>query len=292
MNNTIILKALQSQLETVKAAAIAHEQDVYEPAVAKLTEKVKTYFEQYVFQGIYNVSLYSESIVIKPSDTTGYGNDITINYRASWRGDYSYFETSSYRPDLDSREDNTIAKRYHKCMAAVADCFELICDQYKTKWMPAFKKLEDAKSEQYSAIYALESEIRKVEKEISETEKAVYNQTGFECTLKPMTTYNSNYEDNKAVYTKVTNDHAIRAQYGRAKWDYFAINSFKVLSFPKAKHGKVVIEYKSSKDDIARTAILNKQRYADFVNEVYNWQSEGAEKREAMIDERIADWNK
>ena len=122
--------------------------------------------------------------------------------------------------------------------------------------------------------------------------RSVYNKAGFECTLKPNTTYDSNYEGDKAVYTMVTNDHAIRVHYGRAKWDYFAINSFKVLSFPKAKHGKVVIEYKSSKDDISRGAILNKQRYADFVNEVYRWQSSGAEQREADIDEKVANWNK
>lgn len=292
MNNNIILKALQSQLETVKAAAIAHEQDVYQPAVAKLTAKLKAWFEENVMADLHDIELQSENIVIYPSDTTAYGNTITIQYRSSWRGDNAYFETSAYRPDLDSREDNGVTIFYYTTMARVAVKFADICEQWKTKWMPAFGKLEAAKSAAYSSIYGIESEIRKIETEIANDEKAVYNKAGFECTLKPYANYKSDYSGDKAIYVKESNAHSIRAFYGRGRWDYNAINSFKVVSFPKAKHAKVVLEWKMSSDDKVRTAELNKQRYADFVNEVYNWQTTGADQREALIDERIISWNK
>jgi hypothetical protein len=65
-----------------------------------------------------------------------------------------------------------------------------------------------------------------------------------------------------------------------------------VISFPKAKHGKVVLEYKQSGNEKTHTAELNKTRYAEFINEVYNWQTSKAESREADTNERVARYNK
>ena len=294
MNKNIILTALQSQLETVKAAAIKHEQEVFEPAVSHLNDKILSWFADNVMPNLHSVSIHSDSIVIKPSDTTGYGSDITINYRASWRrdGEGAYFDVSSYRPDIDSREDNTQSVYYYRVLAAVANCFQLICEQYKTKWLPAITKLRDAKSEKFNAIYNLEREIRTCEAEIATIEKEVYNQSGFECTLKPYVNCNSNYDNGDCVYTKTQDEHHIKLTHGRSRWDYYYINSFKVVSFPKAKHSKVVLEWKSTSNDIARTVEVNKARYAEFVNDVYHWQTSGAAAREESIDERVARYNK
>ena len=113
MNKNIILAALQSQLETVKTAAVAHEDNVYTPALSKLTSKIKVYFDQYVAENIHDISIASDRITIQPNDDTSYGNTISIDYRGSWRNDGAYFETSSYRPDLKSNEDNTKTIRYY-----------------------------------------------------------------------------------------------------------------------------------------------------------------------------------
>ena len=292
MNKQIILSALQSQLETVKADAIAHGNDVYTPALAKLESKIKVYFEQYICQHLHDITISSDRITIQPVDTTAYGSTITIDYRSSWRGENGYFETSNYRPDLKSNEDNTNAIRYYKAMAAVANAFDLICEQYKTKWLTAFNKIESAKSDKYNEIYKIEREIRNCESEIAVLEKEIYNQSGFECTLKDYTDYKGTSVDGEYIYTKTTTPHQIKAQYGRARWDYYYINSFKVISFPKAKHGKVVLEYKQSGNEKTHTAELNKTRYAEFIADVYNWQTSGAASREETVDERVARYNK
>ena len=294
MNKNIILTALQSQLETVKAAAIKHEQEVFEPAVSHLNDKILSWFADNVMPNLHSVSITSDSIIIKPSDTTGYGSDITINYKASWRrdGEGAYFDVSSYRPDIDSREDNSMTLKYYNAMASITHMFGNICTEYTKKWLPAITKLRDAKSEKFNAIYNLEREIRTCEAEIATVEKEVYNQSGFECTLKPYTNYNSNYDNGDCVYIKTQDAHHIKAFFGRSKWDYAYINSFKVVSFPKAKHSKVVLEWKSASDEKTRTVELNKTRYAEFVNDVYNWQTSGAAAREESIDERVARYNK
>jgi hypothetical protein len=294
MNKQIILSALQSQLQTVKNSVITHEEHVYNPAVAKLTAKITEWFDTNVISDIHSIEIQSERIVISPSDTTAYGSTISIDYRGSWRGDNSYFETSAYRPDLKSNEDNTSAVHYYSVMAAVAAAFPAICDQYKAKWLPTHAKLVNAKSELYNEIYKIEREIRSCESEIAELEKEKYNQSGFECTLKPFADYNSNYDNNECVYTKVYNDKHIKAFHGRSKWDYAYINSFKVISFPKAKHAKVVLEYKSAgtTDTKTHTVELNKTRYAEFIDQVNDWQSKGAASREENVDERVARYNK
>jgi hypothetical protein len=293
MNQNIILAALQSQLETVKAAAISHEENVYQPAVAKLMDKISSWFDANVIADIHSISIQSDRITLLPSDTTAYGSTITIDYRGGWRGDGGYFETSAYRPDLKSNEDNTQSIHYFNVMAAVANNFDSIVDKFKNSWMTSIKKLEDAKSEAYDEIYKIEREIRNCESEIAEMAKEVYNQAGFECTLKPSANYDSCYDNNECVYTKKMDEHHIKAQYGRSKYDYAYINSFKVVSFPKAKFGKVVLEWKSGSDDAkTRTVELNKQRYTEFVNEVYTWQTKRAAEREESIDERIARYNK
>ena len=292
MNKQIILKALQTQLETVKADAIAHEEKVFNPAVTALVSKIKVFFDQKVAQSIHNIEISSERLTIMPNDDTSYGSTITIDYRGSWRNEGGYFETSSYRPDLKSNQDNTQTVNYFNTMAAIANCFSDICAKFKSSWMPAYSKLASAKSEKYDEIYKIEREIRSCEAEIATIEKEVYNQVGFECQLKPYANYDSHYDNNECVYTKKFDDKNIKAQYGRSRWDYYYINSFKVISFPKAKYGKVVLEFKQQETDKPRTAELNKARYAEFINEVYHWQNSGAASREEDIDERVNRYSK
>jgi len=178
-------------------------------------------------------------------------------------------------------------------MAAIANAFDLICDQYKTKWLSAFQKIESAKSEKYNEIYKIEREIRNCEAEIATLEKEKYNQSGIECTLKPMANYDSCNDINERVYTKKYAEHHIKAHYGRSKYDYAYINSFKVVSFPKAKHGKVILEWKGGADDTkTRTVELNKARYAEFISEVHSWETTRAAERESYVDERVARYNK
>lgn len=291
MNKQVILQALQSQLDSVKAAAVEHEKNVYEPAISALTEKIAKYFAEGVVANINSITLQSDSIILYPNDSTDYNNRITLTHRSNWRGENAYIEMDTYRPDMKSNVDNSNALFYYECTAAIAKCFHTISKTYITKWQPAFEKLSAAKNQMYSEIYTIEREIRNVESEIATIEKEVYNHVGFECTIKPYTNYESDYSNNEYVYKKKIDAYHIKAQYGRSRWDYYYINSFKVISFPKAKHGKVVLEYKSAGDEKVRIAELNKIRYAEFVNDVYNWQTTRAAEREADVDERINRYN-
>ena len=286
MNQEVILQALQSQLVTVKAAAVDHEKSVCVPAIAKLSEKIAKYFADGVITGISKVTVLSDNIILYPNaDADEYYNRVTLTYRSNWRGENAYVELDTYRPDMKSNKDNTETLFYYETVAAVAKCFHTISKEYISKWQPAYAKLSYAKQEQYRKIYDIEREIRNIESEIAESAKEQYNKVGVTCELKDYTSHAWNSDN---VTIKKTDKHSIKAQYGRARWDYYYINSFKVIDFPKAKHGKVILEYKGSNDEKTHTATLSKARYADFINDVYAWQSVGAAERESYVDERIA----
>jgi hypothetical protein len=292
MNKQVILSALQSQLETVRNAVIDHEKTVYEPAVQSLKDKIVKYFAEGVIAGIHDISLLSDSIVLYPSDNTDYYNRVTLTYRCNWRGENTYIDLDSYRPSMKSNEDNTQSLFYYETVCAVAKCFHNISKTYINKWQPALERLNAAKNEKYAEIYKIESEIRNCESEIATIEKEVYNQVGFECQLLPNTDYNTKNDDGVLVYVKKSVPFHIRAQYGRSKWDFANINCFKVISFPKSKFAKVVLEWSVGADNQKYTVELNKTRYAEFVDAVYRWQTTGAAEREANIDEKISRWNK
>jgi hypothetical protein len=292
MNKQVILSALQTQLETVKASVVDHEKTVYEPAVQSLKEKIVKYFAEGVISGIHDISSLSDSIVLYPSHNTDYYNRITLAYRCNWRGENAYIELDSYRPTMKSNEDNTQSLFYYETVCAVSKCFHNISKTYINEWQPALERLNAAKNEKYDEIYKIEREIRNCESEIATIEKEAYNRVGFECAIKPYTNYESDYNNNEAVYKKKIDVYSIKAHYGRSRWDYYYINSFKVIDFPKSKHGKVVLEYKSAGDDKVRIATLNKTRYAEFINDVYNWQTTRAAEREVSVEDKISRWNK
>jgi hypothetical protein len=290
-NKQVILQALQTQLATVKNACIEHEKTVYEPAIDRLNDKIMQWFSEHVIADLHSISIGSDSIVIKPFDTTRYGNDITIDSRSRYGSvDGGYYEVSSYRFDIDSREDNSQSVKYYNAMASIATEFANICSEYKAKWQPQIKKLLSKKEAMYNEIYKLEREIRNCESEIAELEKDVYNRSGAECTLKP----NTNYAKNDAgEYVMVSRPHTIRAQYGRSRWDYNSINSFVVVSFPKTKHGKVVLDFKGGDiiDGKTHRVEMNRARYAEFISSVHAWQTREADERVEYVQEKIQRWS-
>ena len=291
MSKQIILQALQTQLQTVKAAGIKHETNVYEPAIEKLNQQIRSWFSEHASIDLHSISIGSDRIEIKPAEKDGYGNDITISYRTRWGSEETnYCEVSSYRADIDSREDNLFAIKYYNAMARIAAEFANICTQYQNKWYPQVSKIISLKEAMYAEVYTLEREIRNCESEIAELEKDVYNRSGAECTLKPYTDYTKNEQ---GEYVMVARPHTIRAQYGRARWDYYHINSFVVVNCPKTKHGKVVLDFKGGdvSDSKTHRVELNKARYADFISSVYAWQTAGADERVEDVQEKISRWS-
>jgi len=288
LNKEIILQALASQLKTVRELAIAHEKTIYEPAVEALRIKIVKYFEECDITDVNKVALTSDCIIIYPNGNEGYSNRITLTYRSNYKGENAYVELDTYRADMKSNEDNTDSIFYYNVVGNVVKCFHNISKTYITKWQPALSKLNAAKEEQYDEIWQLEREYRNCEQEIITLEKEKFNSIGVTCKLKDYVSLDYTYENGEHTANKKVAPHSIRAQYGRSKWDYVYISGFTVLNFPKSKHSKVVLEYISSDTDKKRTIELNKSRYAEFINEVYNWQTSRAEEREQDVNERIA----
>jgi hypothetical protein len=283
-NKQIVLKALQTELEKVKKAAINHEKKEYEVNMAGATEVIKDYFNGIV-EGIKDISCTASDITIYPGVGNDYDNRIELSVRNYWSSKPEwYVELKSYRPDISSNADNTESVFYYTVVAEVAKCFTLISEEYLNVWRPKMLQFEKAKEDFYTKMHEIEREIRNVENQIAEEEKLTYHKTGFAVTLKDY--YDWDYNDGD--YTVESKPYDLRQQIGRSRWDYIYFNSFKVVSYPKTKHGKVVIEYqRSGEGNVAQKTELNKQRFSDLVDAVHNWQTKGAEERQKSCEARV-----
>lgn len=279
MNNKVILSALQAQLVANQAAYEAHYTNVFTPAVDKLNAAVAEWFSQNVMPNIHSVSIERDSLTILPNNENSWHNDIKIERRGGWAKQDAYYEMSMNRQDVSSKQDNENSLHYFNCVAAVTFNFSDICKKMEG-WLAARNVLSDDLSAVEENAYTCKREIRRVEDLLKEEAKEAYFQTGFECQLLDTTEFN--YDDKSMRKEK----HYLHLQYGRARWDYYRVNSFKVVNYPKTKHGKVVLEFSYNGDTATRE--INKPRYAEFVDSVYNWQTSGAASQEEYIKERVA----
>lgn len=293
MKKSVVLQALQTQLEKVKRDAIKHEKRVFEPAMAALKKSVVEFFSE-ITPGVDNIDVSSDCITIYPNPNRTWNNQIDLKYRGTWDKKNEYVELSANRPDMQSNQNIAEPVHYYNTLNAVVNCFSLIANTYINEWIPAMQQLADGKNAFYSPIWELEREIGKIEKEIAEEEKQKYFQTGAADTLKSYKHFDWKWQDvGGHKYIIEEKEKSIRMEIGRAKWDYVYVHEFKVDSYPKAKHAKVVLKYKSESTDTAwRTIEINKTRFADFISNVYNWQTRSAAEKTAAAEERYAEKQK
>jgi len=286
-NKQIVIKALQTELETVKNAAVTHEKEVYEVDMAWQTAQIREFFSGIV-GGINRIDCGASEITVYPNSGNDYSNRIELSVRSSWSSKKSewYVELKSYRPDMSSNTDNSDACFYYTVLSKIANCFTLICEEFLNVWRPKMLEFEKAKEDFYSKMYDIEREIRNIESQIDADSKLEYHKTGFAVTLNDYWDWDWKH-DGVNEYTIHSKPHDMRVQIGRARWDYMYFNSFKVVSYPKTKHGKVVIDYMRADDTAPRRTELNKTRYADLVDAVYAWQTKGAAERQKQCEDKL-----
>lgn len=290
MSKTII-SALETQLATTERELQQHTELVYQPSIKFISADAKAWFDEHIAE-VHSVDVQSDRITIHPYDpasSSSWYNGIDIVRRSDWRGEKVYFECSSRQPNIDSREDYSDASTYAYLFSLVCQNFKTICDRMEAYWLEEFRKLNAALNEYTEKIYDINRELRKCQDAVIEEERQKYYRTGAKCALTAYADDKRNPETE--LYEMVTEEHSIRVQYGRSKWDYAYVTAFTVLDYPKAKHGKVTIEYTPTGEKKTRTLVLSKGRYQELVTEAVNWNLTGCAKRVEYIKERIARFN-
>jgi len=293
MKKSVVLQALQTQLEKVKAAAVKHEKKVYEPAMADIKSVVSDFLSE-ICPGVDDVEVSMDRITVWPNPNKGWNNQIEIVCRSNWNRETEYCELSANRPEMQSHMNIAEPMHYYNTLNAIVNCFTLICNTYMNEWIPAMSEISKAKDAMYSPIWELESEIRKVEKDIAEEEKQKYFQTGTKEKLTGYKHFDWKWQNTGGhEYIIEDREKAIRMQYGRANYDYVYVHEFQVRNYPKAKHAKVQLWYKGESSDTEYRSIeINKARYEDFINSVYAWQTREAAEKTARAEERYAEKQK
>jgi hypothetical protein len=275
MSKQIILDALAAQFAVKQNEFTQYETTVYQPALVELNKTISDWFSMVLEMNPHSVAYVNDSIEINPSDDGKWPSTITIRRQSGWG-----VEKDSYSIDYRSgygKAENETDMYYLTTLGKLAKNIDLIIENMKFEWKPAYKAIYKPHYELGNELYTLESEINGVKQQIHEAKRETYKVQGFEHALTSQLACKMNYDTNE--YELKTVPYTIRLETGSGKWDYMWVNAYKVIG--PAKYRKIAIQVKRNEGDERWEDIEVKGEYFDqFISEVYNWETRLRAKRD------------
>ena len=280
MNKQIILSALESQLESKTIEVENYRKSVYEPARKVLNEEVLQWFKDNVSSLILGLDISTDHINIHGMDLRGFGScNIYFNY-VDYKTKTRYAKMSWYSSSATVQDNNTLTDV--QIFGMVAANLAKIEDRMLNIWSNTISEIEKGVYAHELNLSQINSSIQQVKNEIRLEEINKYKEVGFECELSPeyYYSYTDNYTDNKILERPRT----VLMKYGRGKYDYVHVTHYKIVNKIKDTY---ILEakdqtYASQSND---QKITIKEKYmSEFVQEVYNWQTQGSAKSKANAE--------
>jgi len=274
------LTALEAQLESQKADCIEYEANVYEKQLNTLREKVTNFF---LNLGIVKKIIFNgTNIQIVVNKNFSYSSaKIELYYELPWRLEKEnrtgYIELSWYGSRCKSTESEDI--EYLKCLGEIAALLPTIEAEWH-KWYEEYKEYGSAKRVYYSAIDVTQTAIYNTKNLLAKAEIEQYKKVGFKCELKPRIECKRDWDVERGTfgdYKLVEESSGLRLQHGYGKWDYTCIDSLEIVK--ELKRGKMLIKVKPTGLATEIEYELTPKFFEPFIQDVYNWQTSGAEVR-------------
>lgn len=283
MNNQIILDALEFQLVSKKEELELHETSVVEPAFTAITQEVLQSLRENVSPLIPNIMLDRNRIEIMKNDKPNSGwSALTVSLENDWRSeDRNFFAKMNWYGSSATSKDENILNDV-QVFGAVASKLAWIEYEFLNNWKP--RLIEIGK-----ISFNLEEEIRKINSSIYSTQYQIkqqgiesYKTEGFSCAITPTLNIERDYEAQGIIYLLKENIPNIKLSTGRSKWDYVYARSFKVI---KTNKYKTTLEVTQS-DDRVIERIISARSFDQFIDEVYDWQTNKAKVHNDKMTQR------
>ena len=136
----------------------------------------------------------------------------------------------------------------------------------------------------------MQSEIRKIDSSIHDIKYKIrqegidtYKTEGFSCTITPALNIEMDWEAEARPYILKSSIPSIKLSTGRSKWDYVYAKAFKVI---KTNKYKTTLEVTLGDDKIVEHTVTARS-FNDFIDEVYNWQTERSKEHNDKMTERF-----
>lgn len=277
----ILYDVLQVQLEAKKAECETYDKEIYEPAFKQLGDDVKTWFKANIQTEFNDFNFNGDSITLDNENERW--KEVSFKMRG-WSSESSYVEFDWSGGNVSRK--NKLAIHKAKLIGELASKFNMIDDQYRNNWYPAYKELNKKQNDVWETHNALKLALNNLRNEIRTDNIEAMKQIGFEIkSFKPHYSLDWDYNNNNTnerVYRIKTETHKIKIQHGRSQWDTSYIRGFKVLG---KKGNKYEVDVYLEGDNRRTYQILEK-KMDDFISNVDSWENIQADSRKKDIEER------
>jgi hypothetical protein len=289
MNNQIILSALESQLVTKKAELKSYETSTSEPALKAATQEVLESLRNNVSALIPSIMLDESRIEIMKSSNPNSWSALTVSLQNDWRSEDRkvYIKMNWYGSSATTQEENILNDV--QIFGAVAAKLAWIEYEFLNNWRPKLLQINKPVQEMSSEIRKIDSSIYDIKYKIRQEGIDTYKTEGFFCTVIPTLNIEMDWEADEIdpskgrPYILKSTIANIKLSIGRSKWDYVYPKSFKVI---KTNKYKTTLEVTLGDNRVVEHTVTAKS-FNDFIDEVYNWQTDRAKEHNDKTTEKF-----
>jgi len=283
MNNQIILSALESQLAIKKAERDSYETSTSEPAFKATTQEVLESLRNNVSALIPSIMLDENRVEIMKCSNPNSWSALTVSLQNDWRSEDRklYAKMNWYGSSATLQEENILNDV--QIFGAVAAKLAWIEYEFLNNWRPKLLEINKPIQEMQSEIRKIDSSIHDIKYKIRQEGIDTYKTEGFSCTITPALNIEMDWEAEERPYILKENTPSIKLSTGRSKWDYVYAKAFKVI---KTNKYKTTLEVTLGDDKIVEHTVTARS-FNDFIDEVYNWQTERSKEHNDKMTEKF-----
>jgi len=283
MNNQIILSALESQLAIKKAERDSYETSTSEPAFKATTQEVLESLRNNVSALIPSIMLDENRVEIMKCSNPNSWSALTVSLQNDWRSEDRklYAKMNWYGSSATLQEENILNDV--QIFGAVAAKLAWIEYEFLNNWRPKLLEINKPIQEMQSEIRKIDSSIHDIKYKIRQEGIDTYKTEGFSCTITPTLNIEMDWEAEERPYILKENTPSIKLSTGRSKWDYVYAKAFKVI---KTNKYKTTLEVTLGDDKIVEHTVTARS-FNDFIDEVYNWQTERSKEHNDKMTEKF-----
>jgi len=283
MNNQIILSALESQLAIKKAERDSYETSTSEPAFKATTQEVLESLRNNVSALIPSIMLDENRVEIMKCSNPNSWSALTVSLQNDWRSEDRklYAKMNWYGSSATLQEENILNDV--QIFGAVAAKLAWIEYEFLNNWRPKLLEINKPIQEMQSEIRKIDSSIHDIKYKIRQEGIDTYKTEGFSCTITPALNIEMDWEAEERPYILKENTPSIKLSTGRSKWDYVYAKAFKVI---KTNKYKTTLEVTLSDDKVVEHTVTARS-FNDFIDEVYNWQTERSKEHNNKMTEKF-----
>ena len=283
MNNQIILSALESQLVIKKAERDSYETSTSEPAFKATTQEVLESLRNNVSALIPSIMLDENRVEIMKCSNPNSWSALTVSLQNDWRSEDRklYAKMNWYGSSATLQEENILNDV--QIFGAVAAKLAWIEYEFLNNWRPKLLEINKPIQEMQSEIRKIDSSIHDIKYKIRQEGIDTYKTEGFSCTITPALNIEMDWEAEERPYILKENTPSIKLSTGRSKWDYVYAKAFKVI---KTNKYKTTLEVTLGDDKIVEHTVTARS-FNDFIDEVYNWQTERSKEHNDKMTEKF-----